>query len=59
VQQIIYLDWNSSDEKDVAIRMYAKLKPIPIPNARAHMNVLRTGGLNSTGKIKSPFQTQQ
>jgi len=38
--------------------MYAKLKPIVIPNAMVSMNVLLTGGLNRTETIESTFQAQ-
>jgi hypothetical protein len=37
---------NSSKERVVAIRMYAKLKPNKIPTARVKTNVFPTAGLN-------------
>jgi hypothetical protein len=60
VHQITYLDrknGNSSNERDVAIRMYAKLKPNEIPTARVNMNVFPTAGLNSPETIKSNYQS--
>ena len=61
VHQITYLDrknGNSSKERVVAIRMYAKLKPNKIPTARVNMNVFPTAGLNSPETIKSKFKAQ-
>jgi hypothetical protein len=49
---------NSSNERVVAIRMYAKLKPNEIPTARVNMNVFPTIGLNSPETIKSKFKAQ-
>jgi len=38
--------------------MYAKVKPIEIPTARVHINVLPTGDINRNKTIKSTFQAQ-
>ena len=57
-QQMLYLDGennDSSNEQDVAIRMYTKLKATAIPTARFNMNVLPAGGLNRSETILSVF----
>ena len=61
VLQITYLDWkngNSSNERVVDIRMYAKVKPNEIPAAKVNKNVFPTAGLNSSETIKWKFKAQ-
>ena len=60
-KQLMYVEvknGNTPNEPAVDIRMCAKIKPIAIPTARVHINVLPTGDINRNKIIKSTFQAQ-